>query len=126
MVSEQDHRPPPWIALVAVPIIVAISLATFSWSASNLEPRDLPLGIAGPAQATAEFEAKQEEGAFEIHRYADAAAATEAIKDRKVYGAVVVTPQGLALLTAPAAGVTVASLLAPGSTRSACRSCWQA
>ena len=112
----RGHRPPPLIALVTVPIVVAISLATFSWPAANLEPRDLPLGVAGPAQATALLEAKlkQQENAFEIHRYANAAAATEAIKDRKVYGAVVATPQGTALLTAPAASVTVANLLKEG------------
>ena len=116
MASEQGHTPPPWIVLVTVPIIVAISLATFAWSASNIEPRDLPLGVAGPAQATAPIEAKlaQQKGAFEIHRYADAASATEAIKDRKVYGAVVASPQGMALLTAPAASATVANLLKEG------------
>ena len=110
------HRPPAWIALVTVPIVVAIALATFSWSAANLEPRDLPLGVAGPAQATAPIEAMlaQQKGAFEIHRYADAAAAMEAIKNRKVYGAVVATPQGTVLLTAPAASVTVANLLKEG------------
>ena len=43
--------------MLAVPIIVAIALSTFSWSAANLEPRDLPLGVAGPAQATAPIEA---------------------------------------------------------------------
>lgn len=58
-----------------------------------------------------EAKLKQQKGAFEIHRYADAAAATEAIKDREVYGAVVATPEGAALLTAPAASVTVANLL---------------
>jgi hypothetical protein len=99
--------------VIAVPVIVAISLATFSWSAANLEPRDLPLGVAGPARATQAVEAKlaKQEGAFEIHRYADVAAATNAIKDRKVYGAVVAGPGGQTLLIASAASPTVANLL---------------
>jgi hypothetical protein len=51
------------------------------------------------------------EGAFEIHRYADESAARDAIEDRTVYGAVVVTEQGPKLLTASAASPAVAQLL---------------
>jgi hypothetical protein len=120
--SEARHQPPVWIAVLVVPVVVAIALSTFTWSAANLEPRDLPLGVAGTAQATAPLEAKlaQQEGAFEVHRYADEAAATKAIEDREIYGAVVAAPDGQKLLTAPAASPTVANLLqqnlaAPGT-----------
>ena len=113
MASEVGHRPSPWIAVLVVPVIVAIALSTFAWSAANLEPRDLPLGVAGPAEATGPVEAMLAErnGAFDVHRYADAAAATEAIEDREVYGAVVAAPDGLTLLIASAASPTVAGLL---------------
>ncbi|MFD9241334.1 ABC transporter permease, partial [Streptomyces sp. NPDC059556] len=64
------------------------------------------------------------EGAFEVHRYPDGAAARAAIQDRDVYGAVVVTPGGTELLTASAASPVVAGLLreavtaqAPAGTR---------
>jgi hypothetical protein len=107
------QRPSPWIAVLVVPVIVAISLSTFTWSAANLEPRDLPLGVAGPARATAPLEAKlaARRGAFEIHRYGDAAAAKEAIEDREIYGAVAAGPGGQTLLLASAASPTVANLL---------------
>ncbi len=113
MASEAGHRPSPWIAVFAVPVIVAIALSTFAWSAANLEPRDLPLGVAGPAQAIGPVEAMlaEREGAFDVHRYADAAEATKAIEDREVYGAVVVAPDGQTLLVASAASPTVAGLL---------------
>jgi hypothetical protein len=113
MAWELGHRPSPWIAVLAVPVIVAIALSTFAWSAANLEPRDLSLGMAGPAEATGPVEAMLAErnGAFDVHRYADAAAATEAIEDREVYGAVVGAPDGLTLLLASAASPTVATLL---------------
>jgi hypothetical protein len=113
MASELGHRPSPWIAVLAVPVIVAIALSTFAWSAANLEPRDLPLGVAGPAEATGPIETilVEQNGAFDVHRYADAAAATEAIEDREVYGAVVAAPDGLTLLIASAASPTVAGLL---------------
>jgi hypothetical protein len=113
MASESGHRPSPWIAVLAVPVIVAIALCTFAWSAANLKPRDLPLGVAGPDAATGPVEAMlaERKGAFDLHRYPDAAAATKAIEDREVYGAVVAAPDGQTLLVASAASPTVAVLL---------------
>ncbi|MCK8436934.1 ABC transporter permease [Streptomyces sp. D2-8] len=99
--------------VVLVPVLAALALWAFAWPASRIAPRDLPLGVAGPPAAAAQVERRLErhEGAFEIHRYADEAAARDAIEDRKVYGAVVVTPQGPELLTASAAGPAVAQFL---------------
>ncbi|MFJ9750351.1 ABC transporter permease [Streptomyces chartreusis] len=96
-----------------VPLLAALALWAFAWPAARTAPRDLPLGVAGPAAATAQVEQQlgRHEGAFDIHRYADEAAAREAIEDRTVYGAVVVTPQGPELLTASAASPAVAQLL---------------
>ncbi|MFJ8467976.1 ABC transporter permease [Streptomyces swartbergensis] len=99
--------------VVLVPALAALALWAFAWPATRTAPRDLPLGVAGPPAATAQVEKRleQREGAFEIHRYADEAAARAAIDDRTVYGAVVVTPQGPELLTASAAGPAVAQFL---------------
>ncbi|MCX3288195.1 ABC transporter permease [Streptomyces sp. NEAU-H22] len=99
--------------VVLVPVLAALALWAFAWPASRIAPRDLPLGVAGPAAAAAQVERQLEghEGAFEIHRYADEAAARDAIEDRSVYGAVVVTAQGPELLTASAAGPAVAQFL---------------
>ncbi|MFD0437850.1 ABC transporter permease [Streptomyces chartreusis] len=96
-----------------VPLLAALALWAFAWPAARTAPRDLPLGVAGPAAATAQVEQQlgRHKGAFDIHRYADEAAAREAIEDRTVYGAVVVTPQGPELLTASAASPAVAQLL---------------
>ncbi|HZF90973.1 ABC transporter permease [Streptomyces sp.] len=102
------------IAVVAlVPLVAALALWAFAWPAARIAPRDLPLGVAGPPAATAQAEQRltEREGAFEIHRYADEAAARDAIADREVYGAVVVTQRGSRLLTASAASPTVAQLL---------------
>ncbi|NEB01115.1 ABC transporter permease [Streptomyces sp. SID13726] len=99
--------------VVLVPLLAALALWAFAWPAARTAPRDLPLGVAGPATATAQVERQlqQHGGAFEIHRYADEAAARDAIEDRTVYGAVVVTAQGPELLTASAASPVVAQLL---------------
>ncbi|WP_405911237.1 ABC transporter permease [Streptomyces sp. NBC_00828] len=101
-------------AVVAlVPVLVALALWAFAWPAARTAPRDLPLGVAGSVSATAPVEKQlaRQDGAFEIHRYADEAAAREAIEDRNVYGAIVVTEQGPKLLTASAASPLVAQLL---------------
>ena len=111
--TGERHRPPAGIAIVIVPAVVAIALSTFAWPAANLEPRDLPLGLAGPAQAIAPFQERLEarEGAFDVRRYDDQPSAREAIEDREIYGAVVAAPDGPTLLTASAASPTVAALL---------------
>src|SRR5918999_3015413 len=107
-----EHRPSP-TAILLVPLVVAVVLALFAWPSARLEPRDLPVGVAGPAaQATAiEQRLGQQEGAFEIHRYGDEAAARAAIEDREVYGAFVAGPQGAKVLTASAASAAVAQQL---------------
>ncbi|KUN16932.1 hypothetical protein AQJ23_42985 [Streptomyces antibioticus] len=99
--------------VVLVPLLAALALWAFAWPAARTAPRDLPLGVAGPAAATAQVEAQlaRHEGAFEIHHFADEAAARDAVEDRTVYGAVVVSAQGPELLTASAASPVVAQLL---------------
>ncbi|MFB7357209.1 ABC transporter permease [Streptomyces gardneri] len=99
--------------MVLIPTVVALALWAFAWPAARTAPRDLPIGVAGPATAVTavERELGRHEGAFEVHRYEDAAAARAAIADRDVYGAVVVTPGGTELLTASAASPVVAGLL---------------
>ncbi|MEU9860263.1 ABC transporter permease [Streptomyces sp. NPDC047971] len=99
--------------MVLIPVVVALALSAFAWPAARIAPRDLPIGVAGPATAAAPVEQRltQHEGAFEVHHYDTEAAARAAIEDRVVYGAVVVTPRGPELLTASAASPVVAGLL---------------
>lgn len=99
--------------IVLIPAVVALALWAFAWPASRTAPHDLPLGLAGPAAATAPVERQLEhrKGAFDLHHYADETAAREAIEDREVYGAIVATEQGPKLLTASAASPVVAQLL---------------
>jgi hypothetical protein len=78
-----------------------------------LEPRDLRVGVAGPPAVATTIEQRlaAKDGVFEIHRYADEAAARAAIEERDVYGAFVQTSAGAELLTASGASPTVAQLL---------------
>jgi hypothetical protein len=112
MPNEPSRRLSP-AAFLIVPLAAAIVLAMFVWPSSRLEPRDLPVAVAGPPAAADAVEQKlaARDGAFEIHRYADEAAARDAIEDRDVYGAFVATQQGAKVLTASAASASVANML---------------
>jgi hypothetical protein len=115
--SNSAHRAPA-AAILVVPPVVALILALFAWPSANLEPRDLPVGVAGPAAAAGAIEERlvSREGAFELHRYAGEAAAREAIEEREVYGAFVATPAGPKALTASAASTAVTQLLTHAAT----------
>jgi hypothetical protein len=104
--------------VVLVPALVALALVAFAWPSARLAPRDLPIGVAGPPQAATAIQRQlaQRGGAFDVHVYADEAAARAAIGDREVYGAIVAAPNGVTLLTASAASPVVAQLLSQAAT----------
>jgi hypothetical protein len=112
--SRSGHpRPSPLAALVIVPVVVAIILTLFAWPSAKLEPRDLPVGVAGPAAAVGQLEEQlgANPDAFDVHRYGNEAEARAAIEDREVYGAFVATPEGPKVLSSSAASPAVAQLL---------------
>ncbi|MFF0504339.1 ABC transporter permease [Streptomyces fimicarius] len=106
--------------VLLIPLMVTLALWAFAWPAARIAPRDLPVGVAGAAPAAQQLEQRfqQRDGAFEVHRFDDEAAARAAIEDRVVYGAVVATPQGPHLLTASAASPVVSQLLREAVTTS--------
>ena len=40
-----------------MPVVVAIVLTLFAWPSARLEPRDLPIGVVGPAAMSEKLEA---------------------------------------------------------------------
>ena len=100
---------------VVVVALQAIMVAAFAWPAANLDPRDLPVAVAGPAPATQAFAARLAQarpGAFEVTAAPDAAAADRLLRDREAYGAFLLGPDGLAgLHLASAASPAVAQAL---------------
>ena len=106
-------------AIVIVPLAVALVMTLFAWPSARLEPRDLPVGVAGPAAAVAPLEQRlaAADGSFDVHRYADEASARRAVEDREIYGAVAMTATGPKVLTASAASRTVAQMLTPRPAR---------
>jgi hypothetical protein len=111
-------RRPPLAAILLVPLVVAVVLTLFAWPAARMQPRDMPIGVAGtgPAAAAIEHHLGGRAGAFELHRYRDEAAARRAIEDRAVYGAFVASATAPKVLTASGASPMVAQMLAAAAT----------
>lgn len=118
---SHPHRKPPVMAILAVPVVTALVLTLFAWPSARLEPRHLPIGVAGspPAADALEQRLASQGGAFEVHRYADEDNARQAIAEREVYGAFVATPDGAKVLSASAASPAVAQLLSHAASESA-------
>lgn len=120
MSQHQGRHPLAVAALLAVAIVAvqALLVPLFAAPAANLAPRDLPVVMAGPPQATAGVEARLrsvDPAAFKITVVPDAAAADQKLRDREAYAAIVVTPDGAELHTATAASPSVAALLTQAS-----------
>ncbi|MFE3457591.1 hypothetical protein ACFXKD_08590 [Nocardiopsis aegyptia] len=101
--------------VVALAALVGVLLTAFAWPAVNQEPRDLPVAVAAPPEATDQITRSLAEQAgdeaFDVTEVADRAAAEELVADREVYGALVVGPDGGEVLIASAASPAVARLL---------------
>lgn len=115
--TPHTHRRPA--AILVVPIVVALVVTLFAWPSARLEPRDLPVGVAGPPAAAQQLERRlsAHEGAFDVEHYDDEAAARQAIEDREVYGAFVATHGGGKVLTASAASPMVAQQLTQAASQ---------
>jgi hypothetical protein len=98
--------------VLVIPIAVAVILTLFAWPTAKVGPREVPIGVAG-APAVERVLAAQD-GRFEVHRYADEAAARTAIEDREVYGAFA----GGKLLTASAASPAITQMLTHAASES--------
>jgi hypothetical protein len=111
------HPAPLALGLLIAVVVVALQallVPLFAGPASNLAPRDLPIAVAGPppaAQALADRLASDHPGAFDVRVVGDGTTADDAIRDREVYGAIVLAPAGASVHVASAAGPAVATLL---------------
>jgi hypothetical protein len=98
--------------VLVIPIAVAVILTLFAWPTAKVGPREVPVGVAGAPAVERPLAAQ--DGKFEVHRYADEAAARAAIEDREVYGAFA----GGKLLTASAASPAISQMLTHAASES--------
>lgn len=106
------------VATVAVLTVVHAALIStlllmFAWPAATAEPRDVPIGIVGPAPVVEQIGDRvdaQQEGALDLISFDTSSEAEQAIAERQIYGALVLGPTPEALI-ATAASPAVAQLL---------------
>ena len=110
----EHHRPAPAVIVMLVVGVQVLFVFCLGYPALHASPHGVPIGVAGPPAARGQFDAAlaRQKGAFDVHDYASAFAARAAIRDRDVYGALVVTPGGPELLVASAANPAMAAMLA--------------
>jgi hypothetical protein len=111
--------PRPVPIVLALLVLQAALVLLFIVPARSPEPHALPVGVAGPAAATAAAQRALAAGgdAFDVHTYAGADAARAAIREREVYGALV--PAEGRVLVASAASPVVAQQLRELGARAA-------
>jgi hypothetical protein len=107
--AHSSHRRPSPAAILIIPLAVAVVLTLFAWPNARLEPREVPVGVAGAPMV--EQKLVETGDSFEVHRYANERAARDAIEDREVYGAFVGTPTGPKVLVASAASQPISQAL---------------
>ncbi len=100
---------------VGLTALVALILTAFAYPATHAFPNSVPIAIVGPAPVTDQLpellsEQAGEDG-FEVQTLSDPAAAVQAIKDREIYGAIVLGPHGGRVFISSAASPAVAQLL---------------
>ncbi|MHA0039857.1 hypothetical protein [Deinococcus sp. PESE-13] len=110
-----QRTPPVPVISLLVSLIACLMLTVFAWPAIHTAPNHLPVALVAPAPVAAQLERRLEQarpGAFDLKEKRSAAAARNAIRNREVYGAIVMTQTGPQVLTASAASPAVAQLLA--------------
>lgn len=105
---------------IGLTIVVAVLCLAFTWPAARSQPHDLPIGLVGSAAATGEIAGQLNRAnpdGFKITHYGDQTALRSAIRDRNAYGGLVVSPDGVTLLSASGASPVVAQLLTQVGTK---------
>ncbi len=105
MATTQAHQRPltSWAHALRTAVLAAVTvciiLLAFAWPSVTAKPQHLPVAVVGSAEQVQQLTAKAPEGMLDIRTADNRDDAVNRIKDREVYGAVVL----------PAAGATPAT-----------------
>ncbi len=95
---------------IALSAVIVTVLLAFLWPIVTASPKDVPIGIAGPAAVVSQFES-QAPDVFALTEVDDQDAAVTAIEHRELYGALILDPTGPEVLVSSAASPVIAQQL---------------
>jgi hypothetical protein len=95
---------------VALSAVIVTVLLAFLWPIVTASPKDVPIGISGPAAIVQQFES-QAPDVFALVEVQDRGAAVAAIESRQLYGALLLDPTGPEVLVSSAASPLIAQQL---------------
>ncbi|MGC4191730.1 MAG: ABC transporter permease [Thermomicrobiales bacterium] len=105
--------PIPGALALAISAIQLLFMFCLSYPPLHAAPQHIPFGLVGPDAAIQQIETQLEAAgadAFDIHHYANADEARQAIEHRDIYGAVVVAQDGPTMLVSSAANPAIATM----------------
>ncbi|MGH3726922.1 MAG: ABC transporter permease [Mycobacterium sp.] len=112
------HHVPDWARATTIATLLTVALGViflaFAWPSARSAPRDVPIGVAGPAAQVAMLTARLDgvsPGAFAITRYPSQAKLEEATEGRIVYGGFVLAPPAPTVVIATGGSPAVAQAL---------------
>lgn len=94
-------------------LVVAVVVMAFVWPAATSQPQNLPVGIAGPAEAVSMVEGKlaeQDPAPFALQAVDSRDDAVDLIETRQIYGAILLGDQPEVLVATAASPVAAAAL----------------
>lgn len=99
------------VLVLGLTVLVVAMLAAFALPAVNGGPQEIPIGVAGPAPVAERIEKATADTEWHITRFDDTRELTTAVEHREILGGIVVTPTGVTLHQAGAAGPQAAAAL---------------
>ncbi len=107
--------------MLGLTVLVVAILVAFALPAANGGPREIPIGVAGPAPAAERLERASAGTQWEVTRFAGVEELTAAVEHREIVGGIAVTSTGVTLYLASAAGPQAAAALTGLATGAAGR-----
>ncbi len=95
-------------AIIAICAVGLAFIGSYVGALHDPKPHQVPVSVVGPPSLISEI---GKGGAFDPRPTASAAAAAKAIDERKTYASFIATPRSLEVITAPAAGASVADAI---------------
>lgn len=100
-------------AACAAALAVAVVVLAFLWPVATAEPKDVPVGIVGPAEMVAAVEgvlAEQNPAPLELEAVTDRSDAVAQIEERDLYGAIILGEEPEVLIATAASPVVAQAL----------------